>query len=105
MLQHALSIQRSCRKIKRHSFYLLCASSGCAHFSTELNPDAATLSTEANQDMKGEKAVKRFNARVECACSEFLPPVLHFLNFPFQLLGYGSILEYPPLSLPPEIHI
>lgn len=96
MLQHILTIQRSHRKIKGHSFYLLCASSGCAHLSRELNLDTATLSTEATQDMRGEKAVEeRFNPCAECACSEFLifPPALSLLNLPFQLIGYGSILE------------
>lgn len=96
MLQHILTIQRSHRKIKGHSFYLLCASSGRAPVLRVLNPDTATLSTEANQDMRREKAVEeRFNPCAECACSEFLisPPALDFLNFPFQPIGYGSILE------------
>lgn len=73
MLQHILSMQRLHRKIKGHSFYLLCAFSGCTHFSRELNPDAATLSTEANQDMRVEEAVKKGLIHVSrmCACSKF----------------------------------
>lgn len=108
MLQHILIIQRSHRKIKGHSFYLLCASSGYVNHSRELNPDTATLSTEANQDMRGEKAVEqRFNSCAECACSEFLisSAMLRFLNLPFQLIGYGSILEYPTPPIPSEMCI
>jgi len=61
----------------------------------------------ANQNRRGEKAVKkRFNPCVECACSEFFPPPhAVFPVVPFQLPGYGSILEYPSLSLPAEARI
>lgn len=107
MLQHILSMQRSHRKIKGHSFYLLRAFSGCTYFSRELHPDAATLSTEANQDMRVEEAVKKGLIHVLCMCAcvqnsilfPFPLPVLGILNLPFQLIGYGTIFLPPPRNM------